>query len=115
MKKRKWDWRDILAPLRAWGLLVLLSAGAFCVLALLCLIVISAKKLRYFFIPAFVAYLATLTAIAAWLMHRREKQQFLANVGPELYYEAYPREKRRAQRREARKQNRMKKRKGTES
>ena len=66
-----------------WALLV----GA---IALFALIILSAEKLRYFFIPAVVLYLATLAGTGYFLLRRHEKLEEHGLMGDELYYAAYP-------------------------
>lgn len=103
-KENKRDWRNALMPLWAGVQLVLISVVIFCVFILLALLIIYADVLGGLFIPLLLAYFAVLLVVLGCILRRREKHNFLAAVGPEIYYQTYPREKRRMERREARAQ-----------
>lgn len=81
-----------------WGLyklkplLQVLGFWAFLVATIIvfALIVVSADKLRYFFIPALALYFGCLAAAGYWLLRRHEKLEERGLMGDELYYAAYP-------------------------
>lgn len=110
LKKRKqhsWDWRNALMPLWAYAQIILIAAAAFGLFTLLCLIVAHAGDLGGWFFPVLLAYFGVLVFLLACLLHRRQKHNFLAAVGPEIYFQVYPRDKRRFERREARRRAKL--------
>lgn len=93
--------RDFFSPARAFGEIFLLSAAIFGLFCILCLIFIEANALGSLFVPTLLGYLALLTVAAGYLLRRKAKQHFRAEVGEEIYFETYPREYRRKLRKEA--------------
>ena len=65
-------------------------------------IFLNAKKLGALFLPALALYLVLLTVLLAAILRRRELDRLHALVGDEQFYEWYPRQRRRDERRRAR-------------
>lgn len=85
-------------PEKSWGLYKLkplfqvlgfwvLLVGSIVVFAL---IILSADKLGYFFIPAVLLYFAALAGTGYFLLRRHEKLEEHGLMGDELYYTNYP-------------------------
>ena len=76
-----------LKPLfQVFGFWVLLVAS----ILVFALLILSADKLGYFFIPAVVLYLATLAGTGYFLLRRHEKLEEHGLMGDEIYYATYP-------------------------
>lgn len=104
--RSSFDWYSFRA---IWGSALLtagLIAGVFVLFLIFCGIILMAGKLGYGFVPVMLGYISLLAAGAAYLLRRKKKREFMAVVGKEVYYEVYPREKRRMERREAAKKAR---------
>ena len=65
-------------------------------------IFLNAKKLGALFLPALALYFVLLTVLLAAILRRRELDRLHALVGDEQFYEWYPRQRRRDERRRAR-------------
>ncbi len=76
-----------------------LLAAAFTLLCLLVCVVIvcSADRLGYFFLPALFCYFAFLSAIGALLYRRKKLRELHGIMGDEVFYEQYPFERRKKQ------------------
>ena len=87
--------RDALAPLIPVVQVALITAAAIGN-------VLNAKKLGALFLPALALYFVLLTVLLAAILRRRELDRLHALVGDEQFYEWYPRQRRRDERRRAR-------------
>ena len=103
--------RDALAPLipaekaTDWPWLprvALITAAAIGNVLIAASIFLNAKKLGALFLPALALYFVLLTVLLAAILRRRELAQLHALVGDEQFYEWYPRQRRRDERRRAR-------------
>ena len=65
-------------------------------------IFLNAKRLGALFLPALALYFVLLTVLLAAILRRRELDRLHALVGDEQFYEWYPRQRRRDERRRAR-------------
>jgi len=89
--------RDALAPLIPVVQVALITAAA-----IAASIFLNAKKLGALFLPALALYFVLLTVLLAAILRRRELDRLHALVGDEQFYEWYPRQRRRDERRRAR-------------
>ena len=87
--------RDALAPLIPAVQVALITAAAIGN-------VLNAKRLGALFLPALALYFVLLTVLLAAILRRRELDRLHALVGDEQFYEWYPRQRRRDERRRAR-------------
>lgn len=96
MKKR--TWKFFRSP-NGW-LIIALSA-AIVVLSAICAVELfeNSGKLGSFFVPALLVLLAVPTAVLAWLYRRRELQKLRVELGDARFYQAFPRERKREERR----------------
>ena len=86
--------RDALAPLIPVVQVVLITAAAIGNVLIAASIFLNAKKLALYFV--------LLTVLLAAILRRRELDRLHALVGDEQFYEWYPRQRRRDERRRAR-------------
>lgn len=66
---------------------------------LLILLFQRADLLGVWFVPLVAAYCTLVCLLCAWVIRRNELKWIRAQVGEEKFYELFPKEKRRAQRR----------------
>ena len=94
--------RDALAPLIPVVQVALITAAAIGNVLIAASIFLNAKKLGALFLPALALYFVLLTVLLAAILRRRELDRLHALVGDEQFYEWYPRQRRRDERRRAR-------------
>lgn len=94
--------RDALAPLIPVVQVALITAAAIGNVLTAASIFLNAKKLGALFLPALALYFVLLTVLLAAILRRRELDRLHALVGDEQFYEWYPRQRRRDERRRAR-------------
>lgn len=94
--------RDALAPLIPVVQVALITAAAIGNVLVAASIFLNAKKFGALFLPALALYFVLLTVLLAAILRRRELAQLHALVGDEQFYEWYPRQRRRDERRRAR-------------
>lgn len=94
--------RDALAPLIPVVQVALITAAAIGNVLIAASIFLNAKKLCALFLPALALYFVLLTVLLAAILRRRELDRLHALVGDEQFYEWYPRQRRRDERRRAR-------------
>ena len=103
MKGRKKNyngpWYMKLVPM-LHGYLALAAAAV--ALQILMLILVNAPTLKWLTLPLVFVYFGVLLAIVYLLMRRKELVELHALMGDELFYECYPAERRRAERRSRR-------------
>lgn len=82
------------------GWLILVLSGAICVLSVICVVKLfeHSGELGSFFLPAVLILLAVPTTLLAWLYRRRELQKLRAELGEARFYQAFPKELKRAER-----------------
>ena len=93
--------RDALAPLIPAVQVALILAASIGNVLIAAAIFLNAKKLGALFLPALALYFVLLTVLLAAILRRRELDRLHALVGDEQFYEWYPRQRRRDERRRA--------------
>lgn len=83
------------------GWLIIALSAAIVVLSAICVVELfeNSGKLGSFFVPALLVLLAVPTAVLAWLYRRRELQMLRAELGEARFYQAFPKERKRDERR----------------
>ena len=94
--------RDALAPLIPVVQVALITAASIGNVLIAAAIFLNAKRLGALFLPALALYFVLLTVLLAAILRRRELDRLHALVGDEQFYEWYPRQRRRDERRRAR-------------
>ena len=95
--------RDALAPPHPAVQVALILAASIGNVLIAAAIFLNAKRLgALFFLPALALYFVLLTVLLAAILRRRELDRLHALVGDEQFYEWYPRQRRRDERRRAR-------------
>lgn len=91
---------------------IFLIAGIYAVFQMLAPVLLFdySSELGVFWIVILIIYTGLLVFAAAWLFHRREIRYLEAMYGTEFVLDAFPREKRRRERKAERKEREMKKR-----
>ena len=82
------------------GYIALVSAAV--ALQILMLILVNAPALKWLTLPLVFVYFGLLLVLVYLLMRRKEMVELHALMGDELFYECYPAERRRAERRKRR-------------
>ncbi len=87
---------------KAWiGRLILVGEAVLQValFALLCVIFNNANKLRYFFLPTLLLLLGVMLYILARFLKKHELEHLRLQLGDELFFRKFPKEKKREMRR----------------